>query len=239
MNFITNNKTKILNLAAISILMFNFSVTAGAHVDDESLVGNLKGAQILIQKKLNTPPEGVALAVVQTPKGIFTMSDSAYDKYMANYLKNNSVGSLIRVGWLWVDLKYKDEGSFRSKEDIEIDPSITKIVNLADVSARENAVVWFETSSLGDFIDTNDVDNDKDRIEKFDVILNFGIKEIKIQNEKYMDPEDSENPDGSIKYKTRKKFVEEKEFPFTIGEVREFFRDIIYFDLNSIPTRRF
>lgn len=245
MQSFTFSAFKSFSLVILSSLTLIYNSKAMAHINDGSYIENLKGAEILLQLVLNDPPVGAAFTIVETSEGRQQLSQSSLEQFKERFLNTKPVGLKIRVGALYVRLHdqdvTKDSGDgYEADEDIEIDPSrILKTVKIENISEyRNNSVVSFRTSSLGSFSKTIKSAEGKDVVMAYDVKLHFYFYDKIIGTEKYIDSEDSENADGSIKYKTRKVYLDDESEGHVIGDAKKFFENIIYFDLNSIPRRR-
>lgn len=245
MRSITLNTFKSFSLVILSSLTLIYNNEAQAHINDESYIKNLKGGAILLQTVLNDPPVGAALTMVETSEGQQILNQSALEQFKARFLNTKPVGSKIRVGALYVKLHHQDaakdsDDGYDINEDIEINPArILKTVKLENVSEyRNNSVVSFRITSLGNFSQTTKSADEKDVVMVYDVKLHFYFYDEIVGTEKYIDSEDSENNDGSIKYKTRKVYLEHESEGHVIADAKKFFENIIYFDLNSIPRRQ-
>lgn len=238
----------ILNLVKSSTLMAlilgcYFINKAHAHVNDQSYIENLKGATMLLQKTINDPPVGDALLMVQTKEGKKIVSYNEFKQLKRKLLNEKPVGFKIRVGGIYTSAYLKDafgkleERSYYLGEDINVDPSrILKTIQVEDINVyRNGSAVSFVTTPIGEITKIIKNEDGTDRTLTFAIKIHFYLFDEIIGTKKYIDENDSENPDGSLKYKTKKAFMDNEDQGYIIEDVKKFFNEILYFDLGSIP----
>lgn len=238
----------ILNLVKSSALIVfilgcYFISIAHAHVTDQNFIVNLKGATMLLQRALNDPPTGYALMMIETKEGKKIVSEREFEQLERRLLKEKPVGFKIRVGYIYTRAYLKDpsgkldERSYELDEDININPSrILKSIQVESVGVYPNeSEVHFSTTPIGEI---TKVVKDKDGVDRtftLAIKIHFHLYDEIIGTEKYIDDNDSENPDGSLKYKTKKSFIQDGHQGYIIKDIIRFLDGIFYFDLGSIP----
>lgn len=216
-------RKNIKQLLGIKIIVFFyfFNQFAMAHVNRSHSALNLIGARIIVLSEINNPPYGDAYYIVPShPQK--KLSKSEFRQYKRDFLLKNKVGKKFIYASVFL--------SSRDNISIPID------VNLRSktVSKIERAYNWDEISfQSGELIigsdDLGTITFYDDKTKKdinTSVSLYFHFRKLQIVEREDYDSDKKE------------KVLEIERVPdnYTVGEVQDLLKDIIYIDLDSIPS---